>query len=87
MKHVVIDVRDSSAFAHEHVDGAINIPPEKIMSGAEELKDIPKDTPIILYCFTGARSNVAGNILRGYGFTNITNGINKDHTKKLLKKL
>lgn len=87
MNHLVIDVREPSEFARGHVDGAINIPPERIMSGVQELHDVAKDTPIILYCVSGARSNMAGNILRGYGFTNITNGINKDHTKKLLKKL
>jgi phage shock protein E len=84
--YLVIDVREPEEYASGHVDGALNLPPDKIMSGATELKDVAKDTPIILYCRSGSRSNATKHYLEGLGFTNITNGINKDHTEALLKK-
>lgn len=77
MSYVIIDVLEPSEFANGHVTSAINIPPQSLMSGAPELKDVPKDAEIIVYCRTGSRSNVAMNILKGMGYTNVTNGINK----------
>ncbi len=81
MDRLIIDVREPEEYARGHVDGAINIPPSELMSGAEKLKNTPKDTELILYCVSGSRSNVAGHILQGQGFTNIVNGINQDQVK------
>jgi rhodanese-related sulfurtransferase len=81
MERIIIDVREPFEFKTGHVKGAINIPPAKIMAGAKELHDVPKDTEIILYCHSGSRSNVSMNILKNMGFTNLINGINKDHVK------
>lgn len=80
-KRLIIDVRESVEYLFGHVDGAINIPPAKLMSGAGELQDVPKDTQLILYCASGSRSAMAINILKGQGFTNLINGINKDQVK------
>lgn len=79
MSRVIIDVREPFEFATGHVKGAINIPPAKLMAGAKKLQDVPKDTEIILYCRTGSRSAVAANILQSLGYTNLVNGVNKDH--------
>lgn len=81
MNYTIIDVREPFEFASGHVAGAINIPPSSLMSGAKELEAIAKDAPIIVYCKTGSRSNVSGHILRSLGYTNITNGINKDQVE------
>lgn len=78
---MIIDVREPIEFKMGHVKGAINIPPSKLMAGAEKLRDIPKDTELILYCRTGSRSAVSMNILQNMGYTNIVNGINKDVVK------
>lgn len=75
--YVFIDVREPYEYETGHVKGAINIPPFDLMRGADELKDIPKDAPIVLYCHSGSRSNVAMHILKGMGYTNLTNGINQ----------
>lgn len=77
MQRMFIDVREPIEFAMGHVKGAINIPPSKLMAGAEKLKDVPKDTELVLYCLSGSRSNVSINILREIGFTNLVNGVNK----------
>ena len=84
MKKVIIDVREPEEFARDHVEGAINIPPSQLMEGAHQLDDVEKDSELIVYCITGARSTVAKNILGSLGFTNVTNGINKDHVQQLL---
>lgn len=86
MERVIIDVREPLEFANGHVEGAINIPPSELMAGARKLKTVPKDAEIILYCVSGSRSNVAMNIIRDLGYTNLANGINKSHVEaKYLK--
>lgn len=84
MNRIIIDVREPFEYAQGHAEGAINIPPAQLMAGAPELEDVAKDTQLILYCRTGSRSAVAGQILGQLGFTNIVNGINKDHVTKLI---
>lgn len=81
MSYTIIDVREPNEFESGHVAGALNIPPAQLMQGAPQLNELPKDAPIIVYCRTGSRSNVAMNILSGLGFTNITNGINKEQVE------
>jgi phage shock protein E len=81
MNQVIIDVREPFEFMMGHVDGALNIPPQKLMAGAKQLSDVPKDTKVIVYCRSGSRSAVAMNILHDLGYTNVINGINKDQVK------
>ncbi len=81
MSRVIIDVREPFEFATGHVKGAINIPPSKLMAGDKRLNDIPKDAEIILYCRSGSRSGVSAHIMKSMGYTNITNGINKDQVR------
>lgn len=81
MKRVFIDVREPFEFAKGHVNGAINVPPSELMSGAKAVKNIPKDTEIVLYCVSGSRSNASINYFRQLGFTNLVNGINQHHVQ------
>lgn len=74
---LIIDVREPSEYAQSHVKDAINIPPTELMKGAPQLAEIPKDTPLLLYCLSGQRSNTAIHILKAQGFTKLTNGINQ----------
>lgn len=81
MKPVFIDVREPAEFKDGHVNGAINLPPAKLMSGADAIASLPKDTPLVLYCVSGARSNSSMHLLRQMGYTNLTNGINKQQVE------
>ncbi|HCM52325.1 TPA: hypothetical protein DIS56_04360 [Candidatus Saccharibacteria bacterium] len=81
MSRMIIDVREPEEYARGHVEGALNIPPAEIMNSAKALANVPKDTELVLYCTTGSRSNICKNILGSIGFTNVVNGINKDHVK------
>ncbi|MFZ1484084.1 MAG: rhodanese-like domain-containing protein [Candidatus Saccharimonadales bacterium] len=82
MNRIIIDVREPHEFASSHVAGAINLPPAALMSGASLLKEASKDTELILYCRSGARSNAAMHYLKQLGFTNLVNGINQHHVEK-----
>lgn len=82
MTRVIIDVREPEEFATGHIDGAINLPPADLLAGAKQIDHISKNEEIILYCVSGARSNASMNLLREMGYTNLTNGINKDHIAK-----
>lgn len=81
MSRIIVDVREPFEFRMGHVKGALNIPPSKLTGGAEALRDVAKDTEIVLYCRTGSRSNVAMHILSEMGYKNLVNGINKDHVE------
>jgi phage shock protein E len=82
---VIIDVREPFEYASGHIDGALNIPLPTLTPDTPQLDDIPKDTPLILYCRTGRRSAAAIQILQNLGYTNLTNGINKDQVEAFLK--
>ncbi len=81
MKSIIVDVREPFEYKMGHVKGALNIPPKDLMTGTKKLAGVDKDTPLVLYCRTGSRSNVGIQILRGLGYTNLTNGINKQQVE------
>lgn len=78
MSRLFIDVREPYEYERGHVDGAINVPPADLLAGAKVLANVPKDTELVLYCLSGARSNASMHYLKQQGFTNLVNGINKD---------
>lgn len=81
-KRLIIDVREPFEYESGHAQGAVNIPPASLMANPRELKDVDKDTEIIVYCRTGSRSNASIEILKQMGFTNLINGINAEHVEK-----
>jgi phage shock protein E len=78
---IFVDVREPAEFAASHVQNALNIPPSSIMAGAPELKGVPKNTPLVLYCRSGRRSQNAMHYLRAQGYNNLTNGINEHYVR------
>lgn len=82
---IIIDVREPYEYDAGHVDGALNIPPSELLAGSKQLKDIPKDTKIIVYCRSGSRSNSSIQILEQLGFTDLVNGINAGHVMKMIQ--
>lgn len=68
--HLVIDVRSSEEFAAGHLPGARLILHYRI--GAEIVAVAPdKDTPIVLYCRSGRRSQIARQALLELGYTQV----------------
>ena len=85
MSRVIIDVREKFEFKMGHVKDAVNIPVMDIVNGLPaQLKDISKDSEIIVYCMSGSRASAAIPYLQKYGFKNVINGINKSHVKTLI---
>lgn len=64
----VIDVRAPEEYAAGHVPGAINIPHDQV---ASRLAEVPKDKDVVLYCRSGRRSALAGEVLAGNGYTRL----------------
>lgn len=79
---VIIDVREPFEYGSGHVDGAINVPPAELLAGAPALKNIDKNTTLIVYCLSGSRSNASIQILKQMGFTNLINGVNAERVEK-----
>lgn len=71
---VIIDVRTPAEYAAGHIKGSINIPVDRIEEDIHTVPGIGKDSAILLYCRSGARSNRAVSILQKQGFTRPLNG-------------
>jgi len=68
---ILLDVRTPEEYRGGHVPGSKNLPLqqiEKITSIAEK-----KDTPLFVYCQSGARSRQAVSLLQRMGYVNVNN--------------
>lgn len=64
-EYLIIDTRSESQYNSAHIEGAINIPLEKLR---EKLNELPRDKKIVVHCNKGTTGNAAQNILLNYGF-------------------
>lgn len=69
-KTLLLDVRTPSEYELGTIQGAINIPLEKLR---ERLNELPKDKDIVVFCAVGLRGYLAIRILQGHGFKNVCN--------------
>jgi len=67
---VVLDVRTPEEFAAGHLPGAINIPHTEIAARVAELEG-SRDSDIVVYCRSGARSATALGVLEKSGFNRL----------------
>lgn len=66
----VIDVRTKGEFGSGHYPGAVNLPLDTLAGHTKKLG--AADRSIVVYCASGGRSAQAAALLRGAGFTNVT---------------
>ena len=66
----IIDVRGSAEWKRGHIPGATHIP---LGSLAARMRDVPRSTPIVLHCQSGARSAIAASVLEAEGFEAVRN--------------
>lgn len=66
---VLLDVRTAEEYAYGHIEKSRNLPLQNISQAAEIISD--KDTPLFVYCQSGARSAQAFAELRKMGYTNV----------------
>ncbi len=63
---LVIDVRNKEELEETGImKGAINIPADEV---ADRLAEIPKDKDLVMHCSTGARAEMAYNVLKDKGY-------------------
>lgn len=67
----IVDVREIGEFRSGHIKDAINIPLSNFQKVTKLIPD--KNTPVYLYCASGARSGRAKKMLQNAGYTQVTN--------------
>jgi len=68
---IILDTREAYEFEVSHLKGAQWIGYETF--NLSSVEDIPKDSPIVVYCSIGARSQEIGKILKQNGFSKVYN--------------
>lgn len=68
---LLIDVRTPQEYSEGHIPGSKNIPLQNIERITSLTDD--KDTPLFVYCYSGARSQQAAIALKHMGFTSVKN--------------
>ena len=69
---LLIDVRTEGEFRSGHLEGALNIPYEKVDALVAAIGS-DKARPVALYCRSGRRSGIATTSLAARGYTNVVN--------------
>lgn len=69
-KFVLVDVREESEYAKDHLPGAIHLG-KGVIERDVEAKVPDTSTPMILYCGGGFRSALAADNLQKMGYTNV----------------
>jgi len=67
----ILDTRAPEEYQVSHLQGAIWVGYED--PALEKVADLPKDTPILVYCSVGYRSEKIGELLQQKGFTQVYN--------------
>ena len=68
---VLLDVRTPQEYAEGHIPDSINVPLDLIGKISGAIDD--KLTPLLVYCYSGARSSAAVDMLKKMGYENAKN--------------
>jgi len=71
-KYLILDTRKKAEYDVSHIPGAIWVS-ENVNDSIYAFAKAKKDTPIVLYCSVGVRSEDFGEQLQELGFTNVKN--------------
>lgn len=69
---LVLDVREDNELSGGRIGGARHIPLGVLKKRVKDIERF-KESPVLVYCRTGARSAVAASQLVAAGFTDVTN--------------
>jgi thiosulfate sulfurtransferase len=64
-KVTVFDVRDLASYRHAHIDGAAHLTENRVPAWFRQL---PKDAPIVIYCYKGNASQHYARIFADFGY-------------------
>lgn len=70
-KAIILDTREKEEFKVSHLRGARWVGYETF--SLEQVKDIPKESPVVVYCSIGARSQKIGKKLQSDGYQQVYN--------------
>ena len=68
---VLLDVRTPDEYREGHIPGSVNVALQSMDKVASVAKS--KETPLIVYCYSGSRSRQAAAILQRMGYSNVNN--------------
>jgi hydroxyacylglutathione hydrolase len=66
---LAIDVRSPRERDQKHIAGSLGIPLNHL---TENLEELPKDRPLLVYCAGGYRSSIAASLLQSRGFRRVS---------------
>ena len=66
---LAIDVRTPREREQKHIEGSVALPLNRL---TENLKSLPKDRPLLVYCAGGYRSSIAASLLQRSGFASVS---------------
>ena len=64
-----VDVRTPPEHATGYIAGSVHVPLNHL---PEQVADLPKDRPLLVYCAGGYRSSIAASLLQHLGFTDVS---------------
>jgi hydroxyacylglutathione hydrolase len=64
----LLDVRAPGEWHGRHIEGSVNVPLNRL---TEQLKQLPRNRPIVVLCAGGYRSSIAASLLQRNGFTRL----------------
>lgn len=68
---ILLDVRTPEEYAEGRIPGSKNLPLQSVSKAASVIPK--KDTPLYVYCHSGARSDQAVQLLIRMGYTSVKN--------------
>lgn len=66
--HVIVDIRDATAFSGGHIEGAIHLTNESL---PDFLREADPDAPVVVCCYVGQSSQQAAQFLVSQDFTQV----------------
>jgi hydroxyacylglutathione hydrolase len=66
---LAVDVRAPSEREQKHIEGSLSIPLNHLV---QNLKALPKERPLLVYCAGGYRSSIAASLLKASGFDSVS---------------
>lgn len=82
---LIVDVRSKLEFLFGHLSNAVCVPVGRMPDDLLNRADIQRNSRILLYCASGARSATAASHLKAAGFTNIVDGGGMANASRLVE--
>jgi thiosulfate sulfurtransferase len=65
---VLFDVRDATAYRSGHIEGAAHLSEDRLLGW---MKRIPKDAPVVIYCYHGNASKIYAQMFIDFRYTRV----------------